>query len=459
MTMSQKTLNSSLGINVAGFVKGEFGIGEGMRANLRSLEAARIPFAINNFHIDWHRNLDATYREQDLVKDNPYPVNLVNFNPDGIATFLESWGSNYFENRYNIGFWAWELPAFPPELQFGFNYFDEIWTFSNHAVEAISAVSPIPVIKVMPSLVFPPASLGREALGLPKDKFIFLFMFDSLSTFERKNPGAVVEAFIQAFGKFDRDVCLVIKFSNSQHYPRQRDEFKALAAQYPSVRLIEGHLMREEVNALVYNCDCYVSLHRAEGFGLTMAEAMYWGKPTIATAYSSNIEFMNVGNSFLVKYDLVTVAEDIGPYKKGNIWANPDIDHAAALMHYVFHNYQQAKLVGARAARETQSLLNPQTIGKQIRNRLENIIPAKIESKNDLQRQKEDLRQERDNLCQERDNLLREIDWLECQSQAWKNTAHAVQMEVEKLQSKLKKTEAEIEHWQSLIERKEHLRV
>jgi glycosyltransferase involved in cell wall biosynthesis len=424
--MSQETLNSSFGINIAGFAKGEFGIAEGMRANIRSIEAAKIPFAINNFNVDWHRNLDTTYQELFFAKDNPYPINLVNFNPDGISVFLESWGFKYFENRYNIGFWAWELPTFPPELQFGFDYFDEIWTVSNHSVEAISAVSPIPVIKILPSLALPRVSLGREALSLPKDKFIFLFMFDSLSTFERKNPQAVVEAFIQAFGHSNSDVCLVIKYSNSQHYPRQRDEFKALAAQYPSVRLIEGHLMKDEVNALVYNCDCYVSLHRAEGFGLTLAEAMYWGKPAVATAYSSNIEFMNVGNSFLVKYDLVTISEDIGPYKKGNVWAEPDIDHAAALMHYIFHNYKQAKLVGARAARETQFLLNPQSIGNKIRDRLELIIASKMR-------------------CQ--DNLRRERDWLECQSHAWKNTA-------QDLLFHLKKAETEIEHLQEALEQK-----
>jgi glycosyltransferase involved in cell wall biosynthesis len=425
--MNDKTLNSSLGINIAGFVKGEFGIGEGVRANIRSIEAARIPFAINNFQVEWHRNLDTSYQEQRFAKDNPYPINLINFNPDGISQFVELWGSQYFEGRYNIGFWAWELPTFPPELQFGFDRFDEIWTFSNHAVEAISAVSPIPVIKIMPSLSLPRVSLGREALGLPKDKFIFLFMFDALSTFERKNPAAIVEAFIQAFGKSNPDILLVIKFSNSHHYPRQRDEFKALAAQCQSVHLIDGHLMKKEVNALIYNCDCYVSLHRAEGFGLTMAEAMYFGKPAIATAYSSNTEFMNVGNSFLVKYDLVPITEDIGPYKTGNIWAEPDIEHAAALMHYVFHNYQQAKLVGARGAREIQSLLSPQALGKKIRSRLEHIIAMKMRLKDDLQ--------------QEKDSLRRERDWLECQAQAWKNTSQQVQKELEQVQSQLKKAD------------------
>jgi glycosyltransferase involved in cell wall biosynthesis len=428
--MKEKTLNSSFGINIAGFVKGEFGIGEGVRANIRSIEAAKIPFAINNFQVEWHRNLDTSYQEQHFTNDNPYPINLINFNPDGISQFIELRGYGYFEGRYNIGLWAWELPTFPPELQFGFDYFDEIWTVSNHAVEAISALSPIPVIKVMPSLALPLVSLGREALGLPKDKFIFLFMFDALSTFERKNPGAIIKAFIQAFGKSNPDILLVIKFSNSHHYPRQRDAFKALAEQCQSIHLIDGHLMKKEVNALIYNCDCYVSLHRAEGFGLTMAEAMYFGKPTIATAYSSNTEFMNVGNSFLVKYDLVPITEDIGLYKTGNIWAEPDIEHAAAMMHYVFHNYQQAKLVGARGCREIQSLLSPQALGKKIRNRLEHIIAMRMRLKDNLQKEKENLRRER--------------DWLEWQAQAWKNTSQQVQKELEQVQSQLKKAEIEL---------------
>mgnify|MGYP003402446974 FL=1 len=442
--MNEKTLDSYFGINIAGFVKGEFGIGEGVRANIRSIEAAKIPFVINNFQVDWHRNLDTSYQEQHFANDNPYPINLINFNPDTIPKFIELWGDKYFKGRYNIGFWAWELPAFPPELQIGFDRFDEIWTFSNHAVEAISAVSPIPVIKIMPSLALPRVSLGREALGLPKDKFIFLFMFDALSTFERKNPGAIVEAFIQAFGKSHPDILLVIKFSNSHHYPRQREEFKALAAQCQSVLLIDGHLMKKEVDALIYNCDCYVSLHRAEGFGLTMAEAMYFGKPAIATAYSSNTEFMNVGNSFLVKYDLVPITEDIGPYKIGNIWAQPNIEHAAALMHYVFHNYQQAKLVGARASREIQSLLSPQALGKKIRNRLEHIIAMKLRLKDDLQREKDELR--------------RKIDGLECQTKAWKHTSQQVQKELEQLQSQLKKAETELNSLQSTIEQNRGLR-
>jgi glycosyltransferase involved in cell wall biosynthesis len=176
--------------------------------------------------------------------------------------------------------------------------------------------------------------------------------------------------------------------------------------------------MKEEVNALIYNSDCYVSLHRAEGFGLTMAEAMFYGKPVIATAYSSNMEFMNVGNSFLVKYDLVTLVEEQGPYKRGSTWAEADIEHAAALMYYVFHNYPQAQEVGARAASELKSLLSPQTISKKVRSRLEHIMNMWTTN----------------NFYSSKDYLKAQANYFESQAQAWKKTAHQVQMELDRYQ-------------------------
>ncbi|HEY9623080.1 MAG TPA: glycosyltransferase [Crinalium sp.] len=412
-------MSAAFGVNIAGYVKGEFGLGESVRANLRALKAADIPFVINNVSSDpWncHRYLDSTYGDSHFSQDNPYPINLVNLNAEHVPLMVKRFGSDYFKNHYNIGFWVWELPQFPTEWQWLFGFFDEIWTPSNYAAEAIAAVSPIPVIKVMHSLDLPQPSISREALGLPTDKFIYLFMFDALSTFERKNPVAVVEAFIQAFGKVDPNVMLVIKFSNSEHYPQQRDQFKALVADCPSIYLIEGHLMKEEVNALIYNCDCYVSLHRAEGFGLTMAEAMYYGKPVIATGYSANLEFMNVGNSFLVKYDLISTSADEGPYKKGNFWANPDVEHASALMHYIFHNYSQAQQIGIRAAREVRPLLSPPRIGDRIRNRLNYILDKQISTES-------------------KEHLPVKNSTTELQLQAWKRTAQQLQLELVKMQS------------------------
>ncbi|MEG4432393.1 glycosyltransferase [Microcoleus sp. F10_A2] len=363
-------MNPNLGMNIAGYISGEFGIGEGVRANIRAAEAANIPFIINNFTRSPHRKQDTTY--QNFSQDNPHPVNLIQVNADEVATFIKDRGSSYFENKYNIGFWAWELPEFPPEWQPAFNNFHEIWTYSNYCAEAISAVSPIPVIKIMPSIALPAPSLNREALNLPKDKFIFLFVFDFSSRIERKNSLATIQAFKQAFGE-DNSVLLVIKSSNSTQHLEQQKLLKSAIANCSNIKHLDGYLSKNKLNGLLYNCDCYVSLHRCEGFGLTMAEAMFYGKPVIATGYSSNTEFMNVGNSYLVKYKLIPIEQDCGPYKKGNVWAQADVEHAADLMRYVFNNYREAQQIGAIAAEEIKTLLNPQVTGNKIRKRLEYI--------------------------------------------------------------------------------------
>ena len=355
------------GINIAGHVSGEFGLGEAVRANIRSLEAAGIPFVINNFSRSPHRKQDTTY--QNFSDDNPYPINLIQVNADQMELFAKVVGKSYFEGKYNIGFWAWELPEFPDEWMAAFNWFDEIWTYSGYCQDAISRVSPIPVIKVMPSVSLPTPELGKSQLGFPTDKFIFLFSFDFFSIFERKNPLAVITAFKQAFGQ-DNRVLLVVKCSNSQRFPTQTQAMQAEVAGWENILIIDNVLARAEVNALLYNCDAYVSLHRSEGFGLGMAEAMFYGKPVIATGYSANLEFMNVANSFLVKYDLVALEQDIRPYKKGNLWAQPDINHAAELMAWVFKNQAAAAQVGVRGQRDINLLLSPEARGKHITTRL-----------------------------------------------------------------------------------------
>ncbi len=411
-------LNSipSLGINVVGAVTGEYGLGEATRGTLRSMEAANIGFTVRKVEVGWHRHLDQTYASF-ISDENPYPVNLVHTNPD--EGLYNSLGSEYFQDKYNIAYWGWELPQLHPAWEYAFDYFDEIWTLSNYSAEAISTISPIPVVKIMPSISLPIPSLGRESLGLPKDKFIFLFMFDFHSTLARKNPFATIEAFKQAFGQANQDVLLVIKFSNAQYHPHRREQLMAQADGWSSIRFIEGHLLKEELHALLNNCNCYVSLHRAEGFGLTMSEAMFYGKPVISTGYSSNIEFMNVGNSYLVKYQLATITQEEGPYLRGSIWAEPDVDHAASLMQYVFENYDQAQNVGRRASEDIKCFLSPQAIGTKIRSRLEYIMKRIGNSNSSI-----------------RTNQLRkaeaEVEWWESQAQTWKKTAEQMQRDLKR---------------------------
>ncbi len=417
---------SKLGVNIAGYVNSEFGLGEGVRATIRAIAAADIPFVINNSTFNLHRKLDSTYTN--FSETNPYSINIVQVNVDLLNFFVDQVGFEYFKDRYNIGFWAWELPEFPQEWNWAFELFDEIWTYSSFCAEAIAAVSPIPVVKMMPSISLPQATMGREALGIPKEKFIFLFMFDFCSAFERKNPVATIQAFKQAFGDNHPDAQLVIKFSNAELFPQEREQLYALAEGCDSIQLIDGYLLKEEINALVYSCDCYVSLHRAEGFGLTMAEAMFYGKPVIATGYSANTEFMNLNNSFLVQYDLVTLSQDFVPYKKGNVWAEPDVDHAAHLMRQVFENPEQAQQVGAKAAQDICTLLGPQTVGQKIKNRLMHMVPSTVST--DVAAQ---LRQTRTQLST---------------AQARESQGY---LKLQQVQQELERSQAELEQWKTQV--------
>ena len=123
--------------------------------------------------------------------------------------------------------------------------------------------------------------------------------------------------------------------------------------------LSDGYLEGDRLTALTALCDCYVSLHRSEGFGLTIAEAMAFEKPAIATGYSGNLAFMDAESSYLVPYELATLDEAVGPYPAGTEWADPDLDEAARLMRHVVEQPDEARergLRGKAAVEERQSL-------------------------------------------------------------------------------------------------------
>lgn len=364
-------INSNFGVNIAGYVSSEFGLGEMVRSTIRAVEAANVPFALNNLTFDkMHRQEDQSFTK--FSEDNPFPINIIHVNGDMMHRFLETTNPNYFKNKYNIGFWAWELPDFPSGWLSSLYLFNEIWTLSNYCADTISQVSPVPVLNMFQCRDLPEPEISREQAGLPTDKFIFLFMFDFCSVFERKNPTAVVEAFRQAFGTDER-VLLIIKSSNGDKFHEKFKLLKSAAGNAPNIKLIDGFLDKKDLYSLIYNCDAYVSLHRSEGFGLTMAEAMYYGKPTIGSAYSANTEFMNIGNSFPVRYELRKLEIDYAHYKKGSYWAEPDVSHAAQLMRHIFEHPAEARAIAQRGAAEIKVSLSPQTIGNKYKKRLEHI--------------------------------------------------------------------------------------
>ncbi len=333
------------GINVAGFLTAELGLGEVARSYVRAIKHLGLPLSLQ----------DASFITQQRKGDtslagfstyNPYPANLVCLNAPEIKHFIEKFGPQYFRTKYNIGSWWWEVEELPPEWQAEFYRFDELWVGTNFIRDNFLRISPIPVYTVPPLVVSQRTGINRTLYDLSHAEFIFLFAFDFFSCFERKNPLAVVEAFKIAFP--DRaNVRLVMKSTNGSSFPEQ---FKMLhqACDHKQITLLDSYMSKKELHGLIENCDCYVSLHRTEGFGLPMAEAMSVNKPVIATGWSGNLDFTTPENSLLVKYGFTTNQQDYGPYKRGMRWAEPDVEHAAKLMRVVFEDQEHAKKLGQR---------------------------------------------------------------------------------------------------------------
>ena len=327
---SGATLSAHAGVNVAGYFEAVLGMGQLGRQVVEGLRASDVPVAPVGLVAE------ASARGETLdaegPRNAPYATNLLCVNADALPGFARTVGPDFFINRYSIGLWAWEVAPFPDRYLDAFDVVDEVWVISRHMARILEPVSPVPVFTApLPVDVPPFESRSREQLGLPSEGFLFLFSFDYNSVFTRKNPLGVIEAFSRAFepGSGPR---LVIKSIAHERFPERHREVLDAASRHPEVRVLDAVLPRAEKDALTASCDCYVSLHRSEGFGYTMAEAMWLGRPVIATGYSGNLDFMTAENSYLVDWAEAEVGEGAEPYPPEGCWADPDLDHAARLM-------------------------------------------------------------------------------------------------------------------------------
>jgi glycosyltransferase involved in cell wall biosynthesis len=357
-------------VNVAGYVRAENGVGQFARAVVATLDAANIERSVIDFDRTESRQ-DAVFETDDAAD---HPTNIVCVNADQFANFAAEHGS-LLKDRYTIGVWNWEVEKLPDEMAASASHADEIWVASDHAAGAVRAAIDKPVF------VFPIPIETREArpksraeLGLP-DGFVFLFCFDFDSVFERKNPLGAIEAFTRAFASGEGPQ-LVIKSVRGDAHPEQLAKLRDAAASRPDVHVIDGYVSRDDQHALMASADAYVSLHRAEGFGLTIAEAMANGLPVVATGYSGNLVFMDDTNSWLVGYELAPIAPGSDPYPTDARWAEPDLDAAAAAMREIVADPVKAKERGVRAAFDVAHLHAPHARTGFVRSRLEHIAAA-----------------------------------------------------------------------------------
>jgi glycosyltransferase involved in cell wall biosynthesis len=295
----------------------------------------------------------------------PPGINLVHLNADTAFFDYLLLRDRGIERGYTIGYWAWELAKFPEEWRSSFVFVQEVWVATRFAYEAIAPATTKPVFLMPPAVTIPAPEPGlkRADFGLPDDKFIFYFSFDFRSYTSRKNPRAAIAAFRRAFPHSDAPVCLVLKTIGSAWKPEERDALNETVRDDPRIRVIDQELARPRAIALVALADCFVSLHRSEGFGRGPAEAMLLGKPVIVTDYSGTRDFATAETALLVGCELVPVGKDEYPGADGQVWAEPDIDEAAAAMRRIAGDRPLAERLGRAGRARIRELYDPHVVG------------------------------------------------------------------------------------------------
>jgi glycosyltransferase involved in cell wall biosynthesis len=318
---------------------------------------------------------EADHRYQHLVvSESPHAVQLYCVNADQLLPTQQSLGSALTRKRYKIGCWFWELPNFPEAWWHAFDLVDEVWAPTRFIADTLAKVSPKPVVHMPVPVSFSvQGSYGRRHFSLPEERFLFLFSYDFHSFSQRKNPQACIAAFKKAFGRAEQGVGLVIKTVYADRHPEAYRELCSLVEGDERITVIDAVMARDEMYGLIDTCDCFLSLHRSEGFGLGLAEAMLLGKPVIGTAWSGNMDFMNADNSCLVDYTLVPVGRDCYPFWEGQVWADPDVDQAAAHMTTVYRDRAFRERIASAARDYLQEHHSPEAIGRRQRARLREI--------------------------------------------------------------------------------------
>lgn len=345
------------------------GIGTAVRSHVRAMRHAGIPLRLYPFVFSPGQ---ARVNFAMTPEERHFDVSIAYANSDATERFLAMFGSRFTASLYRIGVWVWELPAAPPASLEHAKAYDEIWVPSTFNKRAFSAITRTPVHHVPYAVGLPPAEGGsfRGRLGIPEGDFVFLYMFDASSYVERKNPHALLEAFAREFAADDR-AHLVLKISYLDPRNPFAHELARARQAAPRIRVMEEVLRESELASLLSSADCYVSPHRSEGFGFTLAEAMLLGRPVIATDYGSTRDFLDEETGFPVPYHLLEIERDIGAfYPRGAVWADIDVGALARTMRLVRDNPSEARRRALAARERVEAQYSEEAIGRRIAARL-----------------------------------------------------------------------------------------
>ena len=355
------------------------GMGEQLRSHIAACQAVHLPHTV----LDIYRYASRSdpdhcklveHVESDVPNDG---IRIFHINGDEVEPVIrafEAKGGN-FAAGYNIIVPAWELPVYPTVWAEQLRKFNEIWALSRFVQDSLAAVG-LPSVHIGQAVEVPLGHfLPRKYFGIRESAFTILHFFDLSSYASRKNPEAVLRMFeaIRAKREFE-DIQLVLKVKKGDD--DGEDWIRPLRDRVPEACFLSKPMSSLETRSLINCCDCFVSLHRAEGFGRGTGEAMFLGRLAMATAWSGNLDYMTKENSLLVDYDLVPVGRDDYPFGEGQQWADARVDHAVELLDAAIGNLAQTRIMAANGRRTIRLDHGYRAVGVRVMNRVTEIIDA-----------------------------------------------------------------------------------
>lgn len=347
------------GVNLIGYFDEAHSIGEVGRNFIRKMYATGIAFALYNIESGASKIPQVEQAEfaEYMVKKLPYMNNVFIVNADALPVVYKN-RPELFKGRHNAGIWFWEFETGFQKYAPAHKYLDEVIVYSDHVLKGISGYLPKDCAISKKTYPFDgydkeliPSSEILDKYGISDGGFRLFFNFDYNSSYDRKNPEAILYAYAKAFANI-ADVSLIIKTSNEENSPENREKLQNLILNLNlsgKIRLVSEILSKNEMLSLINACDAYISLHRAEGLGLGMMDAMNLGKPVIATNYGGNTDFMTTKNSIPINYKMVKANTTFDAYRDVEEWAEADIDQAADALLMLYNNENLRKSIGEEA--------------------------------------------------------------------------------------------------------------
>ncbi len=359
------------GINYVGHLSEDTALSQGCRLIKQSLEQSGVKLYVTDYRafngMAMLRRLPIIGRDRAVKR--PYSINLLQVELAELPEVTARLGRRFWEGRYTIGYWIWEQTTIPDDYMSFLRLTDEIWTPSEYASQAVRAVTDQPVYTVPYAVsVEPDESRNRAYFGLPEDELLYMISYDGRGAYERKNPMAAARAFAEAFPEGSERVGMIIKATNADTF--ELSELKTALGVGKHVYCFTGEMDKTEYDSLLNCADVYISLHRAESFGLAMAEAMLMGKAVVATDWSANTEFMDDSCACMVSAEMVTLKHSCPPYHKGSQWAEPDEHIAALKLRRLYTDSEYRQAIANSARKRAQERFDSARTEKAIRQRI-----------------------------------------------------------------------------------------